>query len=102
MDPKELFVTLCILRSSPNLKELKIRYGVYEEDTRFYSSEEEAEFWGAKTQFDHILSNLHTVVIIGLAMLLDLEFIRCILSNSPMLETMKIYTNKYVEDEELQ
>ena len=101
LNTKEIFATLCILRCSPNLEELKIRYGVDEEDMRFYPSEEEAEFWGAKTQFDYILSNLHTVVIIGLAMLLDLEFKRCILSNSPVLETMKIYTNNYVEDEEL-
>lgn len=34
-------------------------------------------------------------------MLLDLEFIGCILSNAPVLETMKVYTNENVEDEEV-
>ena len=61
--------------------------------------EEQAELWGAKPQLDCLLSLLHAVEIVGLGTLLDLQLIRWVLSNSPVLETMKIYTNKFVEEE---
>ncbi|RWR94498.1 putative ubiquitin-protein ligase [Cinnamomum micranthum f. kanehirae] len=64
---KEILAILCILRSSPNLKQLKIK----------------------------------AVEIIGIAMLSDLKFIRCILSNSPVLETMNVYTNRNVGAEKV-
>ena len=56
----------------------------------------EAEFWGAETRFDFSLGHLQKVEIIGLTTSFNLEFIRYILSNAPVLETMKIYTDKYV------
>ncbi|XXG83394.1 hypothetical protein AAC387_Pa10g1159 [Persea americana] len=99
MDPKELLVTLCILRSSPNLKELKFMYWSH---GREHEIDEdglpgtEAEFWGAETRFDFSLSHLQKVEINGLTTSFNLEFIRYILSNAPVLETMKIYTDKYV------
>ncbi|RWR81289.1 F-box/FBD/LRR-repeat protein [Cinnamomum micranthum f. kanehirae] len=96
----EILVILCILRSAPNLEELKIRYFTVAK-TRFDLSEEYGEFWGAVTQFDCLLSHLRTVEIFGLAMLLDLEFIGCILSNAPVLETMKVYTNENVKNEDV-
>ena len=64
-------------------------------------SGEQAELCGVKTQSDCFLSHLHSVEIIGIAMLSDLKFIRCILSNAPVLETMKIYTNRHVEAEKV-
>ncbi|XXG44262.1 hypothetical protein AAC387_Pa01g4115 [Persea americana] len=100
LNSDEILVILCILRSAPNLEELKIGYFAPDQ-TRFVLSEEDGEFWGAVTQFDCLLSHLRTVEIFGLAMLLDLEFIGCILSNAPVLETMKVYTNENVEDEEV-
>ena len=64
-------------------------------------SEEEAEFWGVKAESDCLLSHLHDVEIIGLAMLLDLEFVKFILSNAPVLKTMKIHTHEFAEVEEV-
>ncbi|RWR81200.1 F-box/RNI-like superfamily protein isoform 1 [Cinnamomum micranthum f. kanehirae] len=100
LNSKEILATLCILRSSPNLKELKIKYLLYD-DERFNLTEEEASFWGAKIQFDCLLNHLHAVEIIGLALSMDLEFVRYILSSAPVLETMKVYTYEYLEEQEV-
>ncbi|RWR94535.1 F-box/FBD/LRR-repeat-like protein isoform X1 [Cinnamomum micranthum f. kanehirae] len=105
---KEILAILCILRSYPNLKQLKIKYcvdykgrrdGLLREEGDI--SGEQAELCGVKTESDCFLSHLHAVEIIGIAMLSDLKFIRCILSNAPVLETMKIYTNRHVEAEKV-
>ncbi|RWR81201.1 F-box/RNI-like superfamily protein isoform 1 [Cinnamomum micranthum f. kanehirae] len=101
LNSKEILATLCILRSSPNLKELKIKYLSNDVDERFNLTEEEASFWGAKIQFDCLLNHLHAVEIIGLALSMDLEFVRYILSNAPVLETMKVYTYEYLEEQEV-
>ncbi|RWR80954.1 F-box/FBD/LRR-repeat-like protein isoform X1 [Cinnamomum micranthum f. kanehirae] len=85
---------LCILRSSPNLKELKIRYIGGGEDLY-----EVAELWGGERQFDCLFSHLQAAEIIDLGTIFGLQFIRHILSNAPTLKTMKIYTTSYVEDE---
>ncbi|MBO8584222.1 hypothetical protein INO15_13945, partial [Staphylococcus aureus] len=61
----------------------------------------QAELCGVKTPSDCFLCHLHAVEIIGIAMLSDLKFIRCILSNAPVLETMNIYTNRQVEAEKV-
>ncbi|RWR94540.1 F-box/FBD/LRR-repeat-like protein isoform X1 [Cinnamomum micranthum f. kanehirae] len=104
----EILAILCILRSSPNLKQLKIKYfrgltgksdGLLREEDDI--SEVQADLCGVKTQSDCFLSHLHAVEIIGIAMLSDLKFIRCILSNAPVLETMNIYTNRHVEAEKV-
>ena len=63
--------------------------------------EEGAKFWGELTRFDCLLDHLRAVEIIGLGMLLDLEFMKCMLSNAPILEKMIIYTNEFVEAEEV-
>ncbi|XXG83417.1 hypothetical protein AAC387_Pa10g1176 [Persea americana] len=100
LNPKELLATLCLLRSSPNLKKLEVEYWSYggaDDDL----SGKEAEFWGEETPFDFSLSHLQTVEITGLTASFNLEFIRYILSNAPVLETMKIYTNRRVEIEEV-
>lgn len=55
----------------------------------------------AETQFDILLSHLKIVEIIGLTKLFNLGFVRNILSSAPVLETMNIYTNPHVEDEEV-
>ncbi|RWR81288.1 F-box/FBD/LRR-repeat protein [Cinnamomum micranthum f. kanehirae] len=101
LNSKEILAILCILRSAPNLKELKIGYYLDSVEGRYDLFEEEGDFWGAETQFDCLLSHLRTVEVFGVATLLDLVFIRCILSNAPVLEIMKIYTNDYVEAEEV-
>ncbi|RWR94533.1 F-box/FBD/LRR-repeat-like protein isoform X1 [Cinnamomum micranthum f. kanehirae] len=108
LNSTEILAILCILRSSPNLEQLKIKYCVDDEGTGEGLLEEEddlsgeqVELYGVKTQFDSFLCHLHAVEveITGLAMLLDLQFIRWILSNAPALKTIKIYTNVYVEAE---
>ena len=59
-------------------------------------------FWVAQTQFDCLFCHLQAVEIIGICgMLLDLEFIRYILANAPVLETMKIYVNNAVGAKEV-
>ncbi|RWR94542.1 F-box/FBD/LRR-repeat-like protein isoform X1 [Cinnamomum micranthum f. kanehirae] len=105
---KEILAILCILRSSPNLKQLKIKYRVDSKGKRDGLLREkddisvvQAELCGVKTQSDCFLSHLHAVEIFGIAMLSDLKFIRCILSNAPVLETMDIYTNRHVEAEKV-
>ncbi|XXG79031.1 hypothetical protein AAC387_Pa09g0187 [Persea americana] len=105
---KEILAILCILRSSPNLKQLKIKYRADSAGKRDGLLREEddisgvqAELCGVKTQSDCFLSHLHAVEIIGIAMLSDLKFVRCILSNAPVLETMNIYTNRQVEAEKV-
>ena len=76
-----------------------MRKGLFEEEDDL--SGEHVELYGVKTQFDCFLCHLHAVEIIGLAMSLDLQFIRWILSNAPVLKTIKIYTNVYVEAEKI-
>lgn len=102
---EEILAILCILRSSPNLKDLKIQYGVNEVECRFplleELLEEGAKFWAELTQFNCLLNHLRAVEIIGFGILSDLEFIKCILSNAPVLEKMIIYTNEYAEAEEV-
>ncbi|XXG43989.1 hypothetical protein AAC387_Pa01g3896 [Persea americana] len=101
LNSKEILATLCILGSSPNLKELKIEYCLDEVEGRYDLLAEGAEFWGAETQSDCLLSHLRAVEIVGLALLVDLKFIRYILTNAPVLETMKIYTCQFVEAKEV-
>ena len=73
--------------------------GLFEEEDDL--SGEHVELYGVKTQFDCFFCHLHAVEIIGLAMSLDLQFIRWILSNAPVLKTIKICTNVYVEAEKI-
>ncbi|RWR81311.1 F-box/FBD/LRR-repeat-like protein isoform X1 [Cinnamomum micranthum f. kanehirae] len=101
LNSTEILPILCILRSSPNLEELKIQYGVDSVECRINLLEEGAKFWGELTRFDCLLNHLRAVEIIGLGMLLDLELIKCMLSNAPILEKMIIYTNEFVEAEEV-
>eukprot|EP00268_Persea_americana_P044293 TRINITY_DN4477_c0_g2_i2.p1 TRINITY_DN4477_c0_g2~~TRINITY_DN4477_c0_g2_i2.p1 ORF type:complete len:193 (+),score=22.73 TRINITY_DN4477_c0_g2_i2:588-1166(+) len=101
LNSKEILATLCILRSSPNLKELKIEYCPDEVEGRYDLLAGGAEFWGAEAQPDCLLSHLRAVEIVGLALLVDLEFLRYILSNASVLETMKIYTCQFVEAKEV-
>ncbi|RWR80352.1 F-box/FBD/LRR-repeat-like protein [Cinnamomum micranthum f. kanehirae] len=97
---KEILATLCIMRSSHNLKELKIKCFYYGEEDDL--SGQDAVFWVAQTQFDCLFCHLQAVEIIGICgMLLDLEFIRYILASAPVLETMKIYINNDVRAEEV-
>lgn len=78
-----------------------MQYLLNDVDERYNLTGEEASFWGAKIQFDCLLNHLHAVEIIGLALSMDLEFVRYILSSAPVLETMKVYTYKYLEEKEV-
>ncbi|RWR94532.1 F-box/FBD/LRR-repeat-like protein [Cinnamomum micranthum f. kanehirae] len=75
LNSTEILAILCILRSSPNLEQLKIKYcvdcdgmreGLFEEEDDLFG--EQVELYGLKTQFDCFLCHLRAVEITGLAM----------------------------------
>lgn len=84
---KEIFATLCICRSLPHLQELKIRatYFHINEEEEVYSWFQDGE------ELDSLFNHLQFVEMHEIhGEMPELEFIRFLLANSPVLHTISI------------
>ncbi|KAJ0986956.1 hypothetical protein J5N97_005312 [Dioscorea zingiberensis] len=84
---KQILSALCVFRSSPFLKELNIK--VYSDKN--YAGEYEQDFWKEQDwncSFD-CLQVVEVMEFTGIES--ELRFIECVLANTPILESVKIY-----------
>lgn len=84
-DLEENLAALCLLRSSPNLQELEMLARPEETGIGVLTNFWEVDHWTS------LFSQLRMVKIVGISGIRsELEFIKFVLSNSPVLETMTI------------
>ncbi|XP_058081852.1 F-box/FBD/LRR-repeat protein At1g13570-like [Magnolia sinica] len=94
MDSKEVFATLYILRSSPNLEKLEI---LIKKRRREPYNTPLAVFWEAQEHLGCLLNHLQTVKMTRIrGKECELRFIKFVLMNAPVLETMSIDIKKEI------
>lgn len=93
-DMKEILVILRLIMNSPNLKELQISGS---SNTLAALEAPDLEFWERKGLLDCTFKNLKTVKMTDMSGVPhELEFIKFLLGNSPVLEIMSITPCVYV------
>ncbi|KAM7484489.1 hypothetical protein LguiA_000498 [Lonicera macranthoides] len=95
-DMKEILVVLCLIANSPNLQELQISGS---SNTSAATEALDLDFWEEDCPSDCALKRLKTVKMADLSGVPhEMEFIRFLLGNAPMLEIMSITPSVYVTE----
>ncbi|KAF8407756.1 hypothetical protein HHK36_006892 [Tetracentron sinense] len=94
-DMNQTLVMLCLLQSSPNLRELDMVANVFAA-TEYV----EDNFWKAQSHWNYFMNQLHVVKIRMLGARPELKFIEWLLANSPLLEILSVNHISEKKDEE--
>eukprot|EP00262_Sarcandra_glabra_P003517 TRINITY_DN14251_c0_g1_i2.p1 TRINITY_DN14251_c0_g1~~TRINITY_DN14251_c0_g1_i2.p1 ORF type:complete len:164 (-),score=30.66 TRINITY_DN14251_c0_g1_i2:11-448(-) len=97
-DAKEISTALCMFRSSPYLQEIVICDGLMKENAII----PEECFWESQKNLDCVLLRLQIIKMTSMkGETHELEFIKFVLANAPVLQTMKIEIDPKKKSEEL-